>query len=141
MSKRQIRMRVKLTKSSCRFLLAWGFTSIWDARRMADLVMCWTLSMAEVRFWQAALRAAQRTEGSDCRAFSGVPVNGGCDFSFSSLPCFFSEDCGKSERKVRKVRLSLTLHSTPPCLGLCHALLGWRLASTFRYQDMQFRDK
>lgn len=39
-------MRLKLTKSSCMFCLAWGGTSTaMEALRMAERIVCCTLSM------------------------------------------------------------------------------------------------
>lgn len=48
MSSRQMRMRQKLTKSSCILCLACGLTSMVEALRMAERVMCCTFSMLAV---------------------------------------------------------------------------------------------
>lgn len=136
-----MRMRVKLTKSSCRFLLAWGFTSIWDARRMADLVMCWTLSMVGVRFWRVALRATRKAGGSDRRARwfqgSGLPVDAGSYCSSASALCSGFRRLRRKweENQEGKAVTDISMNSTWPL-----SCASWS-ASTFHYQDTQFRDK
>lgn len=41
---------------------------------MADLVMCWTLSMVGVRFWRVALRATRKAGGFEGQCCLSTPV-------------------------------------------------------------------
>lgn len=61
--------------------------------------------MVGVRFWRVALRATRKAGGFEGQCCLSTPV-------LTALPlqlfAVVSEDCGGNERKIRKVRLSLT---------------------------------
>lgn len=67
-SKRQIKIRQKFTKSSWSLWRACGLTSIVEALLRAERVMCWTFSMA-TRKWRAQIRgfrsAGEKNSGQE----------------------------------------------------------------------------
>lgn len=76
-SKRQIKIRQKFTKSSWSLWRACGLTSIVEALLRAARVICWTFSMAT------------RKQGAQIRGFSSTGKKGSCQ-ELCKVPVIFS---------------------------------------------------